>query len=268
MGMKRFWAGLREMGLEKPRAAIALLPLSLFWFVFLLATLNADPDWKVAMGALALCYLTAFVALASQWFWARWFASGLGWSGAMVAAASLVMMPDWNPALATVLGIYGGLHVLIIVMLMGSKMAALYDMQSGWRQRYGMDEFGVIRLRKAVTRASAALPSLILWAFAPPNQEGGGLAITMAVLLTVVGLRGLVRLRTWGVLALGGAGAAVLVGSQRSAMVLSPHRLSGFPDFLATTVSSPGTAGALSLLLLAATLPFAGAAVRYYRALR
>src|SRR3954465_14399020 len=84
MDMKRFFAGLREMGFEKPRSAIALLPLSLFSFLYLLAAFNADPQWQLALGGLALCYLTAFVALASEWFWARWFASGLGWSGAMV----------------------------------------------------------------------------------------------------------------------------------------------------------------------------------------
>jgi hypothetical protein len=262
--MKRFFAGVRDLGFEKPRSAVALLPLSLFSFLYALAALNAEPEWQLALAGLAACYLTAFVALASEWFWARWFASGLGWSGAMVGLAAMVMMGEWNPALA----IYGGLHALVVVMLLGSKMAARYDLQAGWRQRFGMDEFGVVRLRKAVTRASAALPSLILWALGPRQGESGGMAVMVAVVLTVLGLRGLVRLRTWGLLALGGAGAVVLAGREPSALVLSPHRLFGFPDALAMSVSSPGTGSALALLLLAATLPFAGAAVRYFRATR
>jgi hypothetical protein len=257
--MKRFMAGLREMGFEKPRSAIALLPLSLFSFLYLLAAFNADPQWQLALGGLALCYLTAFVALASEWFWARWFASGLGWSGAMVGIAAMVMMGEWNTALA----IYGGLHALIVMMLTGSKMVARYDMQEGWRQRFGMDEFGVVRLRKAVTRASAALPSLILWALGP--REGQSLAMIVAVSLALVGLRGLVRVRTWGLLALAGSAVAVLAGGSPET---APARVLGMPDAIGVALTSPGTSGALALLLLAATLPFAGAAVRYYRTLR
>ena len=85
--------------------------------------------------------------------------------------------------------------------LAGKKMAARYDLQEGWRQRYGMDEFGVARLRKTVTRAAASLPSLILWALGPKEGQGGccwplaGIATLLAV---AAGLRGLVRLRSWG----------------------------------------------------------------------
>jgi hypothetical protein len=260
--MKRFLAGVRELGFEKPRSAVALLPLSLFSFLYLLAALNAEPEWQLALGGLALCYLTAFIALASEWFWARWFASGLGWSGAMVGVAAMVMMGEWNTALA----IYGGLHALVVTMLLGSKMAARYDLQPGWRQRFGMDEFGVVRLRKAVTRASAALPSLILWALGPRDGQGTVLVLVAAA-LGVLGLRGLVRLRTWGLLALGASGVSVLLfGHQPSAA--APHWLGGTPDALAMTVASPGTSSALALLLLAATLPFASAAVRYVRSMR
>lgn len=267
IGMKRFFAGLRDMGFEKPRSAVALLPLSLFSFLYLLAALNAEPQWQLALGGLAICYLTAFIALASEWFWARWFASGLGWSGAMVGIAAMVMMGEWNTALA----IYGGLHALVVVLLTGSKMVARYDMQPGWRQRFGMDEFGVVRLRKAVTRASAALPSLILWALGP--REGQSLAMLAAFGLGLLGLRGLLRLRTWSILALGGSAIAVLVGSEGLLPSLwSTHYVFGLrsdvPDALMTASRSPGAGSALALLLLAATLPFAGAAVRYYRALR
>src|SRR3954454_19063199 len=70
MDMKRFFAGLREMGLEKPRSAVALLPLSLFSFLFLLNAFIGDPSLQVAFGCLSAAYLIAFLAVASEWFWA------------------------------------------------------------------------------------------------------------------------------------------------------------------------------------------------------
>jgi hypothetical protein len=257
--MMRLLQGVREMGFEKPRVAVALLPLSLFSFLYLLSALLGDPAFTLALIGISLCYLTAFIALASEWFWARWFASGLGWSGAMISIAAMSQI-GWNPALA----ILGGLHALIIVMLMGQKMAARYDMQPGWRERFGMDEFGVIRLRKAVTRASAALPSLIVWALGP-GQPQPDLLVAGAATLALVGLAGLLRLRTWGLLALAGASGLVLAAP--TALPVS-HSVLGWPDALGMSLASPGTSGALSLLLAAAVLPFAGAAIRYFRALR
>src|SRR5262249_29972804 len=157
-----------------------------------------------AFGGLSACYFTAFFALACEWFWGRWFASGLGWSGMMVGLASLVMV-GWHPVLA----VYGSLHALVVLALMGPKMAARFDLQPGWRERFGMDEFGVLRLRKAVTRAAAALPSLILWALGPREGEGT-IVLIGALTLALLGLHGLVRGRTWSLLAVAGAGAAAI----------------------------------------------------------
>ena len=56
--MKRFLEKLRDLGYERVRVAVALLPLSLFSFVYLLGTLNAPPEWKGALGGLMVCYLT------------------------------------------------------------------------------------------------------------------------------------------------------------------------------------------------------------------
>jgi hypothetical protein len=257
--MKRLLEGLRDLGYEKPRTAVALLPLSLFSFVYLLGALNAPPEWKGALGGLAVCYLTAFVALASEWFWARWFASGLAWSGTMVGTAALIMI-GWEPTLA----IYGGLHLIILLMLLGPKMASRYDLQPGWRERFGMDEFGVIRLRKAVTRASAALPSVIIWALGPREGDGQVAALIIGVSLSVLGLHGLLRLRTWGLLATAGAAVAVFVGGAAPMADTSALPFSSFEP-LGVVLSSPGSAVALSMLLAAAVLPFSGAALRFVR---
>ena len=169
---------LNSIGFERARRAFAALVLSLFVSLYLVLALilymNGAEIWVPAFVALAACYGVAFMGVAAEWFWGRWFAAGLGWSGLMVAVATLVIGGEWNPVLAA----FGGLHLLVIGMLAGAKMAARFDLQPGWRERYGMDEFGVARLRKTVTRASASLPSVILWALAP--KEPGQVMFAMS----------------------------------------------------------------------------------------
>jgi hypothetical protein len=259
---------LDEIGFEKERRALAALSLSFFTIIYLFVSMNAPPGWGPAFLALAACYLVAFLALTAEWFWGRWFASGLGWSGLMVAIASLFMI-GWAAPLA----IYGALHGLVVVTLLGSKMMTRYDLQEGWRQRYGMDEFGVARLRKTVTRASASLPSLILWALAP--KEGGeGMALAAAgiasLLVAVAGLRGLVRVRTWGLLALASASAALWVlgssGLATQEAFFWPtrwfERLGAAPTIpTALGIAAPVAAAALGL----AVLPFLRPAIRFLR---
>jgi hypothetical protein len=199
---------LNDLGFERTRRAVSAFALSsfvfLYLFVALLLSLNGMPAWAPAFIGLAACYGVAFMGVTAEWFWGRWFAEGLGWSGFMIAVASLVMGGAWNP----ILGAFGALHGLIVLLLAGKKMAARYDEQPAWRERYAMDEFGVARLRKTVTRASASLPSVILWALGP-KDPGEGALVTVGVLaaglLVVFGLGAIVRLRTWGLLALSGA---------------------------------------------------------------
>ena len=116
----------------------------------------------------------------------------------MIAIAGVVAI-GWLPQLV----IFGVLHLFVIVALMGEKMAARYDLQAAWRERYKMDDFGVARLQKTITRSAASLPSLIIWALAP-KEEGMALAVggIAALALAALGMRGLVRMRSWGVLAL------------------------------------------------------------------
>jgi hypothetical protein len=215
----RAWVG--ELGYVGERRAVALLPLCLFGLLYFVLGLNAEPGWGPALFGLSLSYLLAFFSLAAGWFWARWFASGLGWSGFMVGLMALTML-GWHPTLA----IYGGLHALVVLMLMGGKMAARYELRQGWRERFAMDEYGVSRLGKAVTRGAGALPTLILWALAPrePQQSldslltstgSQGLALTIGLGLLLLALVGLVYRRGVAVLALaaaaGVAGASVLL---------------------------------------------------------
>lgn len=266
---------LNDLGFEKTRRAVAALVLSVFVSLYLLLSLQVPDGWGPAFLALAACYLVAFLAVAAEWFWGRWFAAGLGWSGVMVAAMSMVMI-GWMPPLA----IYGGLHGLVVLLLLGKRMTALYDLQEGWRQRFSMDEFGVARLRKTVTRSAASLPSLILWALGPKEPGQGmlhSLFLVVTVVLGVSGLAGVVRLRTWGVLALGAASAALMAhgGLHVFPEVAIVGELPGGLSVLFQSVWGvyPGQVAIVTLfgtllpgtLLLSAVAPFAPPAWRFWR---
>jgi len=261
--MPSFLKRLGEIGFEKGRRALAALALSFFISLYLLVSFNSPPGWGPAFLALAACYLVAFLAVTADWFWGRWFASGLGWSGVMVAILSLVMI-GWTPPLA----IYGGLHALVVVALLGKRMAAQYDMQEAWRQRYGMDEFGVARLRKTVTRAAASLPSLILWALGPKEGQGMLLAAAgIATLLTAAGaLRHIIQMRTAGWIMLAGASVSLwLLGSTPVSLSVSVPSL----NLLGPVAYAPALVGVplflATMFLTMATLPFALPALRYLR---
>src|SRR5258708_12515681 len=153
---------LNAIGFERTRRALAALCLSLFLALYLLVSLNAPEGWGPAFLTLAACYLVAFMGVTAEWFWGRWFAAGLGWSGVMVAAVSFAIV-GWAPQLA----IYGGLHALVVLALTGKKMVGRYDLQAAWRERFHMDEYGVARLPKTVTPAPPSLPPLTLYAPRP-----------------------------------------------------------------------------------------------------
>jgi hypothetical protein len=252
-----FGQSLNKIGFERTRRAIAGLALSFFVSLYLLIALNAERGLVPVLVGLGLCYGVAFVGVVAEWFWARWYASGLCWSGVMVAIAGLVIL-GWTPALA----FYGGLHFLVIVALMGDKMAARYDLQEGWRQRYQMDEFGVARLRKTVTRSAASLPSLIMWALGPKEGQGVALVAALAAVgFAAVGLRGLVRLRSWGVLSLAASAVLVAATGHISAFAAWPlGELGAIPNFIA--FAGPTLA---FLFLAAAVAPFVLPIVRFAR---
>jgi hypothetical protein len=240
-------ARLNEIGFERTRRAIAALALSLFISLYLAVAMNAPNGLGGVFAGLAFCYAVAFCSVVAEWFWGRWFATGLGWSGIMLGAVALLQL-GWTPIFV----IYLGMHVVIVLALMGNKMAARYDMQEAWRTRYGMDDLGVARLRKTVTRAAASLPSLIVWALGPRE---GGMALSAAavtLILAALGLRGVVRMRSWGILALGGAAVAA-------------------PFTLAGNFAFASSAGRLDLLvpllvtglLAAAVVPFVRPVARF-----
>jgi hypothetical protein len=257
--VKQLRERLGRIGFERTRRVVAALALGVLGGGLAMLAMNMPAAWAPAFWAITACYGAACLGVAAGWFWGRWFAVGLGGSGVIVAVSALVQV-GWAPLFAGI----GALHGLAVVMLSGPRMAARFEGQTAWRERHGMDEYGAARLGSTVTRASAALPSTILWALGPKLDGQGTFAVaTLAAgVLVLGGLVAVVRARTLGLVAFAGAIAAFFVAGGAAYPSFS---FSGFAetriayDFL--------TAGpALPVLLLGAALaPFAGPVLRFLR---
>lgn len=191
----------------------------------------ARPLW-----AISALYGVAALGVMFGWFWGRWFARGLGYWGIVVG---VLMM--WQLGVENFLLFWAGTNAAVALLLAGDGMAARFDGRVDWRQRFHIDENGAERLGKSVTRVGMSLPWLLLYILIP--RPGGEELITLLLSITPLalagaGLVGLLRMRTWGLFAIGGASAATTVQ-------------------LATS-SAPPVVGVLAALLLAAAIaPFA-----------
>jgi hypothetical protein len=230
------------------RRALAAAVLAFYTFLHFLVALMPPPGWGTCYWALTAVYGLGFFALVAGYFWARWYAMGLGLYGAVVGIVGLFYL-GWEPILV----FYGGTHLGAAAVLFGSGMAKRFDGRQDWRQRFHLDEDGVNRLGKAVLRLGLSLPFMITYALAP--KEGMGSLALLGVGLAGAGLWGLVRMRSWGVLALVGSAGAV-VGSLFSTAHLT-HATRGWSiDLLAL-----GTVSAI--LVAAAAAPFVVPMARY-----
>jgi len=239
------------MRLVGERRALAAAVLAFFMLQFLITGLLVDGPFKGMLIGLGLVYGAGFFGVVAGYFWARWYALGLAFSGVAMAVMTVIRGGDISPPIV----IIGITHAIIGLGLLGTDAAAFYDGRRDWRERWKMDENAVNRLGKAVTRAGASLPYLVIAGLAP--KEGSGEALTaIALVLGVVGFAGLVRMRTWGLLALG-ATAALLAGTLAGLDGWPPLSFDGLP-----VLATPAIAGAL---VLSALLPFAAPIVKYIR---
>jgi hypothetical protein len=243
---------IKQLGFTGERKAVALLCLGFYTNLFALiglVMLSQVPEWAPCFLALAVCYAVGFFALAADWFWGRWFAYGLGSSGVTMAIMSLiatrqVLMP---------LVVFAVMHAVLALALMGEKMAAVYEAQEAWRKRWNVDEEGVLRVRRTVTRAATSLPGLIMFALAP--REGVEMASLALLGLGAAGLLGVLRNRTWGVMMLGAGAALAVLRVGAGAVPMATAEWSGFGTPM---VAAPQLVLGLSaLLLVAAVQPFA-----------
>ncbi len=184
------------------RRATALLFLSLFFWQYLLTAVLGPEEMFHFCLALAACYGVAFMGVAAEWFWARWFAMGLGNFGAIILALGLLQIgPD-----ASIL-IFGIPHLLITVFLAGEGMASHYEHSEATAERWNFQEDSLALMKRAVRSAGFSLPIIIIWALGP---EADAFAWTVLG-LAVAGFVGMIRGRTWSVAALGAAGIGAVV---------------------------------------------------------
>jgi len=190
------------------RRALSAAVFAFYGFLFLVVSLGI-PEWSSCFAALAGVYGLAFFALVAGYFWARWFAIGLGLSGAISAGISLFQV-GMEPTLL----FYGGTHLLSAVALLGGAMKSAFDGRKEWRERFHLDESATERLGKAVIRVGVSLPYVLMYALAPKEGAGGLSILALAGVFSVgAGLWGLLRTRVWGIVALAEAAVVVAVSS-------------------------------------------------------
>jgi hypothetical protein len=236
------------MKLVGERRALASAVMAFYFLLYgVMALSRMAPEFSRAFAAIAGVYGLAFFALVAGYFWARWYAVGVGLYGVITAIVGI-----WQIGAEPILLFVGGTHLAATVLLWGSAMSQPYDGQTAWRERFHMDDHAVQRLGRSVIRAGVSLPFILLYALMPRPDAGSLLASLAALALTGLGLRALIRLRTWGVMALGAAG--VLMLSLAAADVATAG--------LSTAVMKPAFAGAL---LVAAVIPFLAPMIRWVR---
>lgn len=230
------------MKLVGERRALAAIVFAFYFILFVLLGMNPElpPGMNRPIFALAGVYGMAFFTLVAGYFWARWYAVGVGLFGLIVA-----MVLTWQAGqLVNQFVFFGATHLAATLMLWGSGMSDLYDGKTEWRERFHMDESAVQRLGRSVIRAGVSLPMVLIYGLAP--KQPGGLAVSVGVLLLVgFGMRALVRMRTWGVLAIGTAGAVMLtmavteIAASREAFALQPALAGSLLIFAATPWAAP-----------------------------
>ena len=236
------------MKLVGERRALAAVIFAFYFLQYLMAVLTGaiPPAFANAFAAIAGVYGLAFFSLVAGYFWARWYSVGVGLYGVIIGVVA-VYKEGTEPVYMFVLLT----HLAAAAMLWGDKMSVPYDGQTAWREKFHMDEHAVQRLGRSVIRAGVSLPFVLLYALAP-RPETEMVAAVAALALAGFGLRALVHMRTWGILALGAAGSILV--TQSGAQLVS----SG----VTTSLVAPALGG---VLLLAAAAPFVPAMFRYLR---
>lgn len=210
------------------RRALALLLLGFYVTQFAMTAWLGPAELYACYLGLAICYGIAFIGLAAEWFWSRWFAIGLGHFGSLLLL--ILLQTGMDPIIA----FFGFTHLGIALMLSGEGMASRYEYSEAAAERWNLQEESVVLMRRAVKSAGSTLPILILYALGPRPE-----ALQYAALgLGIVGLVGLVRGRTWGIFALGAAGLIPLTqfifgDATAGYLLLTP---SGFPMVSGTGV--------------------------------
>ncbi len=234
------------------RKALAAAVLGFYGFMFLILAMAAPPGWGAAFAGMGGIYALAFFGIVAGYFWARWFAIGVGISGLVTAVMSV-----WQVGLDPIFMFWGGTHGAISLFLWGDTMARGFDGRAEWRERFHLDENSTHRLGKSVIRVGISLPYIILYALAPKDGASEALLIAAFAGLALSGAWALVHMRTWGVFAMGGGAAGLLT-------TLNPSEaLVAYGNNYAVNVFLLGLAGAI--VLIAALTPFAAPIAKFLK---
>ncbi len=237
------------------RRALAAAVIGFYMSIFLLMSLLAEEGMGPAFGGLAGVYGVGFVGLVAGYFWGRWFAIGLGISGLITAVMSI-----WQVGPEPMLIIYGATHGAVSLALWGGKMSEMFDGRTEWRQRFHLDEHATKRLGKSVIRVGVSLPYIVLYALAPRESAMTGALVALG--LATAGAWALFRMRTWGILALGGAAIATAT-TLCATQTYSANLASGTGGTLVMDLAALGVGA--TVLLAAAVVPFLAPAAKYIR---
>jgi hypothetical protein len=236
------------------RRAFAAALLAFYGFIYMLVAMAPPPGWAACFAAMALVYGAGFFGLVAGYFWARWYAIGLGMSGLITAIFSIFQI-----GMEPVLLFYGATHAGVSLFLWGGGMSSAFDGRKEWRERFHLDENATHKLGKSVIRLGVSLPYIVLYALAPKDGAGEALFALAAGGLVLTGAIATLRMRTWGLAAL--AGGAIAMGAS---LLAQPFGLSPFGNGYAVNMTAAGLAGLL--LIAAAVAPFARPIARYLRA--
>jgi hypothetical protein len=237
------------------RRALAAAVLAFYGFLYLVVGMTAPSEWTAAFAGMALVYGIGFFSLVAGYFWARWYSIGVGMSGLITAVFSIIQI-----GMEPVLLFYGGTHAFISLALWGTGMSSVFDGRKEWRERFHLDENATHKLGKSVIRLGISLPYVILYALAPRDGAGEAILAALAGVVAVSGLIGIVRLRSWGVLAL--AGGTALIGASLVGLSCGSS-VAAFGNGYAINVWAAGFAALFGLML--AIAPLARPLVRYLR---
>src|SRR5690349_7153158 len=129
------------MKLVGERRALASIVFAFYFLMYLLNAILGPPEVARLFFGIAGVYFLAFFSLVAGYFWARWYAVGVGLFGVIISAVAW-----WQMGLDYQVMFLGGTHLVATIALWGTGMAEGYDGQQAWRERYHMDDSAVQRL--------------------------------------------------------------------------------------------------------------------------
>ena len=195
------------MKLVGERRALASAVFAFYFLAYGMLVLSGalPPEFGKAFAAIAGVYGLAFFSLVAGYFWARWYAVGVGLYGVITSAVGI-----WQIGAEPVLMFVGGTHLAATALLWGNAMSEPYDGQTAWREKLHMDDGAVQRLGRSVIRAGVSLPFVLLYALMPKPEAASTVLAFAALGLVAFGFRALIKAKTWSVFAFGVAGALMV----------------------------------------------------------